>query len=796
MLSSYFAAALRNLLRNKLYSGIGILGLALGLSTALSAALVLRDQLSYDRFIAGYEHTYRAISVLMPEGRAPDYGLATHNSVAELLKLRFAEINSVTRLAPQKVTLRHAQIESKENIYWADASLFTTLPMPVLAGNPQTALSHPDSVVLTHSAARKYFGRDAPLGETLELDHQHLLSVTAVIEDPPAHETQLQSGIFASGVSAYSELNRLDADPANAPDSPSFQINVETFLRLAPGDGPERIQQQMPKLMNEIWPRRPPGLGATMELVRLDKVHLFPGLNPELGTRLAGTALVGVLILGLACVNFVNLATARSARRATEVSIRKACGADRATVIVQFLAESLLHVGLATGFALVITEWTLPYINAFLETNIVTDYWRSPLVLAWVILGSLLLTVLAGFYPAFVVSAFRPATVLRGTLTRSRGASRVWQSLVVLQFAALIGLMIATGVVYQQKSFATRNALRVPADQILLIESPCNNAFRSELQRLPGVLGVGCSSDSILTGSSFDNIRRRDGGAQAISVVGVDEGVFELYGLQPMAGRFFPTGAGAAATSRSGQGDVRQIVINETAVKALGFGTPNTALGQILQLSGGSGEIIGVAPDFSLGSVRQKINPTLYQVEPASFSRISLRLVGHDIPETLPRIDSLWMRTGATQPITRYFLSDYTQRLYLTVLREAEMFGVFACVAVLLASLGLLALTAAVTERRTREIGIRKAMGADTGDILRLLMWQFTKPVLWASVIAWPLGAYVMSQWLLGFAYHIDLSPWLFVASTLVAVVIAQVTVATHCYLMARRNPVLALRFE
>ena len=230
--------------------------------------------------------------------------------------------------------------------------------------------------------------------------------------------------------------------------------------------------------------------------------------------------------------------------------------------------------------------------------------------------------------------------------------------------------------------------------------------------------------------------------------------------------------------------------------KALGFGTPNTALGQILQLSGGSGEIIGVAPDFSLGSVRQKINPTLYQVEPASFSRISLRLVGHDIPETLPQIDSLWMRTGATQPITRYFLSDYTQRLYLTVLREAEMFGVLACVAVLLASLGLLALTAAVTERRTREIGIRKAMGADTGDILRLLMWQFTKPVLWASVIAWPLGAYVMSQWLLGFAYHIDLSPWLFVTSTLVAVVVAQVPVATHCYLVARRNPVLALRFE
>ena len=502
MLSSYFATAIRNLLRNKLYSGVGILGLALGLSTALSAALVLRDQLSYDRFIAGYERTYLALAVLLPEGRAPGYSPATHNSVAALLKLRFGEIEAVTRIVAQKVTLRRGQIESKETLYWADPSLFATLPMPLFAGDLRTALSHPDSVVLTRSIARKYFGRDAPLGQTLELDHQHLLSVTAVIEDPPAHETQLQSGIFASGAAAYSELKRLDADPDNRLDSPIFSISVETFLRLAPGASPERIQKQMPNLMNEIWPRRPPGLGATMEFVRLDRVHVFPGLNPELGSRLAGTALVGVLILGLACINFVNLATARSARRATEVSIRKACGADRATLIVQFLAESFLHVGLAVGFALVITEWALPYINAFLDTNIVIDYWRSPVVIAWIVFGTLVLTVLAGLYPAFVVSAFRPATVLRGALTNSRSASLVWQSLVVLQFAALIGLMIATGVVYRQKIFATRNTLRVPTDQILLIDSPCNGAFRSELQRLPGVLGVGCSTESILTGAS------------------------------------------------------------------------------------------------------------------------------------------------------------------------------------------------------------------------------------------------------------------------------------------------------
>jgi len=605
VLSTYFAAAIRNLLRNKLYSGIGIFGLATGLSAALSAALVLRDQLSYDHFVAAYERTYRVISVLVPQGRAEDYSPATHNSVAGLLKLQFPEIAAATRLAEQHVTLRRARVEANETIYWADPNLFTTLPMPVHAGNLETALSHPDTIVLTRSAALKYFGRDAPLGETLELDHQHSLRVTAIIADLPA-QTQFVSGIFASGASAYSELKHLDADPANTPDSPSFRVTVATFLRLAPGATPERIQNQMPKLMSAIWPRRPPGLGATMKLIRLDKFHLFPGFNPEAGSRLAGTTLIGALILALACINFVNLATARSVRRAREVSIRKACGADRATLIVQFLAESLLHVALAMGFAVVIAEWTLPYINTFLDTNVELEYWRSPVVIAWIGVGAVLLAVLAGLYPAFVVSAFRPATVLRGTLTHSRSANRLWQGLVVLQFAALIGLMIATAVVYRQKIFATRNTLRVPTDQILLIESPCNSAFRSELQRLPGVRGVGCSADSILTGRSFDNIRLRDGGAQAISVVGVGEGVLELYGLQPVAGRFFSSGAEAAATDGPARSQAQRLIINQTAVQALGFGTPAAAIGQSLQLSGGTGEIIGVVPDFSLESVRQK----------------------------------------------------------------------------------------------------------------------------------------------------------------------------------------------
>jgi putative ABC transport system permease protein len=795
MLSNFLATAVRNLARNRAYSIVGIFGLALGLCAALCAALVLRDQLSYDRFIDGYERTYMALSVLMPQGRAPLYDAATHNSVAALLKVRFPEISSVARLADQTVILRHDQVESKETLYWADATLFSTLPLPAYAGDLQNALRAPNSVVLTRSAARKYFGRDAPLGDTLELDHNPM-RVTAIIEDLPAHGTQLKYGIFASGVASFSLLRKLDDDPANRPTSTAFGINVNTFLRLGPGAGPERIQGQMTDLMNAIWPRRPPGLGASIELVRIDRVHLFQGLNPDVGGRLAGTSLIGALILLLACINFVNLATARSARRALEVSIRKACGAGRPTVMVQFLAESLLHVAIACGLAIVMAEWCLPYINSFLDTNVATDYWRNPVVVTWIVLGAAILGILAGLYPAFIVSAFRPAAVLRGALTHSKGASRVWQSLVVLQFAALIGLMIAAGVIYRQKMFATRNLLRVPTDQVLLIQSPCNAAFNNELRRLTGVRGAGCSSDTILNGRAFDNVPLKGGGALAISQVGIDAGVLELYGLEPVAGRFFRDGAGGTSSDAAPPGTTARLVINQTAVRGLGFASAVAAIGQSIQLSGNSGEIIGVVPDFSLESVKQRINPTFYVVYPQSFNLIAVNLTGRDIPETLEQIDRLWARTGGAQPIKRYFLSDYIQGLYVAVMCEAEMFGIFAVIAILLASLGLFALTASITQRRTKEIGIRKAMGAGTSDIVRLLVWQFTKPVLWANVIAWPLGAYFMGRWLLGFAYHTDLSPWLFAGSTLIAIAVAQLTVATHCYLVARSNPVAALRFE
>jgi putative ABC transport system permease protein len=796
MLWNYLAAAIRNLMRNKLYAAIGIFGLAVGLAAALAAGLTLRQELTHDRFISGHENLYLVLSKLIPEGRPPDYNRASHNSVAGLLRSRFTQVRAVTRLADATAELRRGDVHGKETLYWADANAFELLPLPVRSGVLRDALRKPDSIVLTRSIARKYFGREEVVGQTLQLGNEHAMTVTAVIEDLPAASTQLQTGIFASGVSSYSELAKLDGAAARAPGDTGFQISVYTFVQMQPGASVEPIQAQMPALMNEIWPRRPPGLGASMELVRLDRLNLFPGLNPTAGARLTGTVLVGALILILACVNFVNLATARSVRRSVEVSIRKVAGAERGALIVQFLGEALLHVLLASFIAIALTEWALPYLSAFLDARVTFDYWREPEVLAALVLGALAIAIIAGLYPAFVLSAFRPAVVLQGALTRSAGtAGVIWKTLVVAQFAILIGLVIAAGVVYEQQIYATRNALRVDTDQVLIIESPCNAAFKDQLQRLPGVRGASCSSNAILTGQMFDNIRLRDGGALAISLVSLEAGTLEIYGLKPVAGRFYRAGAtGESATAAAAPDDGQRYLINETAASKMGFRSAAEAVGKPIRLSHGSGEVIGVVPDFSLSSVREKINPTLYFMGPPFLNLVIVKLAGRDIPETLARIDRLWTATGASDPIRRYFVDEYLQGLYREVLREGQTFGIFSIVAVVLAALGLFGLASAITERRTKEIGIRKAMGADTGDVMLLLAWQFTKPVLWANLVAWPLSAYLMSRWLSGFAYHVDLSPWIFVAAAAIALLVAQLTVAGHCYWSARRSPVIALR--
>lgn len=793
MFRNALAAALRHLARNRLYAAISVLGLAIGLAAALLAALVVRDQLTVDRFIPGHERIYLVTTAVTPPGRATIYLPNVNTFVGPELQPKFASIEAMTRLQADNARLQREQVSAVERIYWADPNAFDLLALPVVVGDLKAALVRPDGLVLTQSMARKYFGEDAPLGKTLLLEGRDPFTVTAVIEDLPVNGTHLNTGIFLSTLSPRSRLQQMDRNPANVRGSP-VGFGTNTYLRLAPGFPVERLQRAMTGLVKELFSRPPEGWAVALRVLRIDRLNTDAGLNPGTQGRLLMTLVVGLGILLIACVNFVNLLTARSLRRAPEVGLRKLAGASRWVLIAQFLGESIAYVAAAMLVGAALAELLVPHANAALNTGINFGYWREPATLAVLVLMVILLGLLAGAWPAFAMSGFHPLRVLKGTLAPSRWAGGLRQALVTLQFAILIGLLIAAGVIWRQRLYATHDAIQVDTDRMLLIRAPCN-AFASEVARLPGVRGVACSDQGI-TGEGFSimTMKSRDGVEQLVFLSQVSQELFDLYGVRPVAGKLLGNPGGT------------YYVVNETTARRLGYADTARIVGTALPSAGQregqppipDREVIGVVPDFSLGSVERKIEAMAYVVSGAAqgFDTVNVRLTGQQVPQTLGAIDALWKQSNARDPISRTFLEEYIQRLYAGMLREAQMFAGFSLLAVLLACLGLFGLATSIAERRTREIGIRKALGAGQGDIVKLLLLQFGKPVLWANLIAWPLAGWAMQRWLRGFAYHVELPLWLFPVAALAALLIALVTVSAHSLRVARVKPVTALRYE
>ncbi len=796
MFRNCLAAALRHLARNKLYTAVSVLGLAIGLCAALLAALVIHDQLSRDHFIPGHDRIYVVASAITPPGHATIYYDSTLASVGPQLAQRFGEIQAQTRLNADNATLKSGNVEAHEHLYWADPNAFEVLPLPVVAGDLKSALSRPDTIVLSRSLARKYFGRDAPLGETLVMNADgstatHALSVAAVIEDLPPTGTHLTAEIFVSSLAPWTYLHQQEALSAGVART-ELGVGIHTYLKLSPHASAQRLLQAMPTMAQAVFADPPEGWSIALNLVHLDRLGADPWLNPGFSSRLLMLSIVGFGILLIAAINFVNLITARSARRALEVSVRKLAGARRRVLVLQFLTESIVYVIAAMLLAVALTELILPYANDFLIAGARFRYWRDPVLIGAIVLVTLSLGALTGAYPALVLSAFRPLRVLTGETRASRRSGLTRQILVTAQFAILVGLIIAAAVVYQQRHFATQDALRIDTDQVLLIRSPCNVAFRSRLQALPDVRGLACSSHVLVDhgGVNVMLVKDKVGGQQLLYPIMVEPSLFGLYGIKPIAG----TTAGSAEGT--------YYVLNETAARQLGFARPSDAIGYELPTHGGialhSAHVIGVVPDFSMDTVEHRIEAQgfLVSAQDPLFDLISVKLTGHRLPETLSAIDRLWKSTGSKDPINRNFLDERIQIMYLAMLREAQLFGVFAAVAVVLACLGLLGLAASVAELRTHEIGIRKALGADTGDIIQMLLRQFARPVLGANLIAWPVAAGAMRDWLHSFAYHVDLALWLFPAAGGLALVIALLTVSSQSVLVARAKPVAALRYE
>ncbi|EGX99812.1 ABC transporter, permease protein [Nitrospirillum viridazoti Y2] len=821
MFANYLTVALRTLIKHKLYSAITVAGLALGLTAAILIGLFVHNELTYDRDVTDADRIQQVLVTATLPGRAPEDGASLPMPLGPALKQAFPQVAEMARIAPQTSSLKRDETLFSEQAAVADASFFRLFDWPFLVGDRATALDDPNSVVLTAKTAAKYFGDANPLGRTLSVDG-HLLRVTGVMRDLPAN-TQF----------AFALLVPMDSQANQIPDYLRQHwggLMTMTFLKLKPGASPDLIQAGLPAFGAAIPPIRTNTgevhLGDMFKffLVPLTEAHLHPvrnamveGTSPiEIGIFTA----VAVLVLAIACINFMNLATARASLRAREVALRKVVGASRGQIMVQFLGESILLTGLALILAVALVEVLLPSFTAFLgKPSLAFNYLRDARVLGCLAALVLLVGGAGGLYPAIFLSAFQPGPVLKGNSGGSGAGGRLRVVLVVLQFAISISLMVATGVVYGQLAYAQGRALGFNKENIVVL----TDLYGPELQQKAETLRDALRQDPRIAaaalaesypGSGTENNTGvnhpgapADDGAVVLRRDAVDADYFSTLKVLQVAGRVFDREHPADAIPPADPANPQKlrhggVVLNRSAVRRLGYASPEAALGQPLMLPGKEGEagvevtVVGVVEDFHQGSVHTAVAPQMFLETPKSYSQLLIRVKAGEIPGALDLIDRSWRQLVPDRPVPRVFLDAQLQSVYERETKTGQLFAVFSGLAIVIAALGLFGLASFTAERRTKEIGLRKVLGAGVTDIVRLLVWQFSKPVLVANVIAWPVAWVAMRHWLDGFADRVPLNPLLFVASGLSALMVAWATVGLHAARVAATKPVVALRYE
>ncbi|MEA1674485.1 ABC transporter permease [Nitrospirillum sp. BR 11163] len=826
MLANYLTVALRTLIKHKLYSAITVAGLALGLTSAILIGLFVHNELTYDRDVTDADHIQQVLVTATLPGRAPEDGAALPMPVGPALKQAFPrQVAEMARILPQTSSLKRDETLFSEQVAVADASFFRLFDWPFLAGDRATALDDPNSVVLTRKTAAKYFGDADALGRTLLVDG-HPLRVTGVMRDLPAN-TQF----------AFALLLPMDSQANQTPDYLRDHwggLMTLTFVKLKPEIDPQAgadaIRAGLPAFGAAIPPIRTSTgevhLGEVFKffLVPLTQAHLHPvrnamveGTSPlEVGIFTA----VAVLVLAIACINFMNLATARASLRAREVALRKVVGASRGQIMAQFLGESILLTGLALILAVALVEVLLPSFAAFLgKPSLAFNYLRDARVLGC--LAALVLVVggVGGLYPAVFLSAFQPGPVLKGNSGGSGAGGRLRVALVVLQFAISISLMVATGVVYGQLAYAQGRALGFNKENVVVL----TDLYGPDLQRKAETLRDALRQDPRIAsasladsypGSGTENNTGvnhpgapADDGALVLRRDAVDPDYFVTLDVRLVAGRVFDRDHPADTIPPADPANPQKlrhggVVLNQSAVRRLGYASPEAALGQPLMLPGKEGEagveitVVGVVEDFHQGSVHTAVAPQIFLVTPKNYSQLLIRVKAGEMPGALDLIDRSWRQLVPDRPVPRVFLDAQLQSVYERETKTGQLFAAFSGLAIVIAALGLFGLASFTAERRTKEIGLRKVLGAGVTDIVRLLVWQFSKPVLVANVIAWPVAWVAMRHWLDGFADRVSLNPLLFVASGLSALVVAWATVGLHAARVAATKPVVALRYE
>jgi putative ABC transport system permease protein len=832
MWRNYLTVGLRSLLKNRTYAFINILGLAIGMAACLMILLFVRYEFSYDKWLPDAENTYQfQTSFKNPDTGEENFGQMAAYRAGEMLKKDFPQIQGkVYGLSTEPVFIKDGQAVTLDDFIYVDNNFLDVVNLPMVAGD-KSALSKVNSAVISRSEAIKRYGTDQVMGRTMSLISRGKtrdFTITGVLEDLPKN-SHLKITAMA----------RVDFNAFFA-DTPDFLTcwgchSGWVWVKLKPGTDPNTINSQFQAWEKRNIPDENAGearfnAGDFNEyaIVNVQDVHLGKSQDAAMspgndrGTIIT-FAVIALLILGMAVVNFTNLATARASQRAREVALRKVLGANRKQLIVQFVGESIMIAVIAMLIALALTELLMPSFAAFLDADLKVSYFGLDGIALPVILLVLLVGVLGGLYPAFFLSRFQPASVLKANKSSAEtpGSGRLRQVLVVGQFAVSIGLIICTGVIYAQTVYARTVDPGYKRDHILQVDELSRYQLldKGEMivertRRIPGVQAVGRTTIGVATQNNNNTGLMVPGKPEPVSIgiYNVDVGLKEAMGLDLIAGRRFDAArpmddmtlpyppqpeAQRALAARGGN-----IVINQLAAKRLGFSNPSDAVGKTFRAAIIDNElglvpvtVVGVVKDSRFRSIREPIDPIMFLNTTSGHTHMIVRFNG-DPSAVRTSIESMWKSITSDVPFDAKFSDDIIGELYEAEDARAKTFAAFAVLAVIVGCLGLFGLAAFTADRRTKEIGIRKVLGARTRDIVRLLVWQFTRPVIIANLIAWPVAWWLMRDWLNTFDDRIALGPTPFVAAGALALLIAIGTIAAHAIKVASANPIRALRYE
>ncbi|GGA83994.1 ABC transporter permease [Neiella marina] len=835
MFSNYLVTAWRNIVKNGVFSAINIIGLAVALMSCILIMLFVREESGYDQWLTDSDRLVRIHTAYTMPGQPPFYTVRSAGRMMEALRDFAAnEVSTGVRLIQWGTTVQHQGTGYAEELYMVDPTFFDVFDLPFEHGDPATSFSKPMDLVISQQMALKFFGRTDVIGETITFCcHQsqpYVATITGVLKDSGKPSHLNPNFVFYLNPALFQN----DTNVLHTWTS----VNVYTYFKLNAGVSPEQFQQRIDFWLNNESPlidmakrflgEAGNGLAVTdvlnLKVMPVADLHLkakldsgtMGDLTPMGDQQMINTfSLVAILVLVIACINFMNLATAKASKRAKEVAMRKVLGASRTQVAVQFLSEAIALVLIAMLVAIAAAELALPFYNDIIGKQLELALFRDLNLLLSLVAIAVMVGLLAGLYPAVYLSRFLPGHILKASKSsESAGSSKLRNSLVIGQFATSIVLVVATLVVYGQTLYSNHVDVGYQYHDKLVLNIRAANgnldSLKHQLQALPEVSSVSFSSESPTqdneNNTMFTLVEANPSGekvdGQILNYYHMDYQFFDSYGIQPLAGRVFSEEFGADALSQLAEGSHDlghgSVILNVTAAKKFGFSAPAQAVGKTLHSDQRHLKVIGVIPDIHFRSVKFGIRASVYMVDPARYAVANIGFDTADVPALLTKIQTIWDANVTMQPMTLEFLSEMMAAQYQDEATTAELFLAFSVLAIIIACLGLYGLSAYTVERRTKEIGVRKVMGASVTDVIRLLIWQFSKPVMQANLIAWPIAIYLMLDWLSHFPYRIE--QWYLLpicaAVGLLSLSIAWITVAGNAARVARRNPIRALRYE